>query len=194
MNGLCTQINAFFEHYQNVEIHYFRLLDDLHGSDEEIMLNFIKTDTFEKSDAETYNSYFNGWHNQAINFKLLESSHFLKFNRAELYNLLENCLTPKENWTEHGINTFIKTVNWLKKDIEGCNASEFFVLNVGWFDENGNRIYNDGASLNKIRNPLGIAEGSIFGGKCVFIYLYYILVIWLDRETSMLTACELSSD
>jgi len=194
MDGVCTQINAFLEPYQGVLIHYFRLLDDLRGSDEEIILNFIKTDTFEKSDAETYNSYSNGWGNLAINFRLLESSHFLKLNRAELYNYLKNCLTPEEGWTEHGISIFIKDVNWLKKEMERYDSNKYFVLNIGWFDENGNRVYDDGASENKIRNLNAIAKGTIFWDRCVFIYTYYILVIWLERETSTLAACEFLSD
>jgi hypothetical protein len=197
MNVIGTFRDAVFKDYQNACLYNFQVLDSLDKSDEEVIMEFIKTDIFNKERAPNDPDWFNNsvWigHNlPAFNFPLLTRDHFKQWDKSQLYHYLDTC-TDDLPWDSSSIDTFRQEAYWVKNEIDKCQSDLFFFISMDWFDENGRFVYKANTNLSPVRLKLA-AEYDPVLNNYAHIYGYYIAFFWLDREHAIITMCELSWD
>ena len=180
-------------YYQNATKLYFQFFDSIDKTDEEIIIELIKSDLFNYNSGhlnvpytefiksglfkgpswDPYTHEWKGLWNSPINFQLLDSNQFKRFNRTELNTFLSTYLMIRP-WVERERCNFKDQVNWLKNDMDKCTSDIFFITCLEWFDKNDDILIN--------------------GSKIIYDNTYYMLLSWIDKQNNTIILCELDAD
>jgi hypothetical protein len=198
MNVTFTYRDSIFIDSQNACLFNFQVLDGLDRSDEEVIMEFIKTDFFNRvqtlDDHPKWqnDSVWIGLNLPAFNFPLLIKDHFKEVNKTQLYHYLETC-TNGLPWHPSQIEIFQNEAKWVKDGINKCHSDFFLFMSMDWFDENGRFANKANTDLSPVRlNPSGQYDPVL--NSYAHIYGYYIIIFWVDREHSIISVAELSWD
>ena len=198
MNVIFTYRDTVSDHDQNAYLYNFQVLGNMNRSDEDIIMEFIKTDIFNK---EVTVSPHLDWQNKSVwighnllafKFPLLSRDHFKQLSRKQLYDYLDTC-TDGLPWYPSHLDTFLDEANLVKNAIDKCQCDLFFFISMDWFDEDGRFVNKTNTDLSPVRLKW-LAEYDPVLWHYAHIYGYYIIIIWVDREHSIITVCELSWD
>lgn len=166
-----TQITEGFQGFILTE---FAILHEFSHDDREIIDNFIKTENFSldclpeivKKDRERPDFYLR----QLFDNNKISINDFKKFSKIELMNYFES-FSKHDDWGDDKID-FETLLGNFKAEIENFKSEKYFLIDKDWFDKES----------DKIRDPES------------WIYIYYFLVIWIDRFENKLTVCEWNYD
>lgn len=162
------------ENNQGYYLTEFQLDSELDNSDDKIIDQFIKSERFTydclpemvKRDMNNPDFYLR----QLFDYNKISTIDFQRFDISGLIDFFEK-YAKAYDWGDDK-EDFLKVFEEFKSKLELNKSVEYFLISKDSFDSDN----------EKIRNPEG------------WIYLYYFLIIWIDRQERKLFSCEWNYD
>ncbi len=162
------------EEFQGILLTVFSIKDNFELADNLVIDKFLKSNFFsfdclpEKVKQNKKNPEINL--RQLFDNQKISVEDFQEINENEIGNFFIN-YSNENDWGEDK-KEFKILAEKLKAILKDYPSDKFYLISKDWFDKDS----------DKMRNPES------------WIYLYYFLVIWFDKEKKSIIVCELSYD
>lgn len=162
------------EDYQGINISEFTFSNDEKLKEIELIDFFIHSKSF--SDESRREIVKNDTENrpflrQAFESNLIEINDFRKYRKNELIKFL-NDYAEADDWGDRDGYDFIKLKDRFLEFLKSVKSDNFYVISKEWFGEKDKRLRQEES----------------------WIYIYYFLIIWLDKSNKILTLSEWTYD